>query len=157
MSVSAVSVQVHPDELTLLRGFSALVSEWLGYVMGVEALNAQMNADPEIIKVRAALSEKRGQIKGDNLISLIERGDVETYRKISAEIKLLEKTERQLKKPWEERKKPLKAASTLLKGYVITSLTQLGIPPSPRFSLSDWVVKELAKEGKGKRKKEAQQ
>jgi len=127
----------------LLRGFRDLIGERWGYFLGRRLTQQDMNqkTEPE----RKAVAEIRKEITGDNLKTIISKGDIETYESKLSAIKTARETLNKASKPFREKISPLAKAQKYLDNVAIPdALKELGTPVQPRFSLSKWIGDALA-------------
>jgi len=137
------------QELTLLRGFRDLVGERWGYFMGRRLTQQEMTEKTEA--ERKAVAEIRKDITGDNLKTIISKGDLKTYESKLSAIKTAREALIKATKPFRDKISPLAKAQRYLDNVAIPdALKELGTPVQPRFSLSKWIVPALESQKKKK-------
>ena len=132
------------QELVLLRGFRDLVAERFGYFMGRRLTQQEMNEKTE--EERKAVREVRKSI---NIEEFIQNSDLEGYKSKLQELDAARKVVSEKAKPFREKISPLTKAVRFLDNVAIPdALKELGCPVQPRFSISDYIEKQLAQQKK---------
>jgi len=126
------------------------VGERWGYFMGRRLKQAEMTEKTEA--ERKAVAEVRKAITGDNLKTIISKGDIKTYETKLSEIKTARETLNKVSAPFREKISPLARAQRYLDSVAIPdALKELGTPLQPRFALSQWIADTLAQQKQKKR------
>lgn len=133
------------EEVTLLRGFSDLVGERMGYFVGRRKKQAELN---ELTKEeREAVTTIRKGITGKNLVKLITDGNIKEYNEIVATLNTAREVVTEKSKPLRAVINPLRKAQNYIDTVCIpNALEQLGKPIQERFSLSKWVKEGMEAE-----------
>jgi len=132
------------QELVLLRGFRDLVAERFGYFMGRRLTQQEMNEKTE--EERKAVREVRKSI---NIEEFIQNSDLEGYKGKLQELDAARNVVKEKSKPFREKISPLGKAIRFLDNVAIPdALKELGTPVQPRFSISDYIEKQLAQQKK---------
>jgi len=140
---TAVAVEVE-QELTLLRGFRDLVAERFGYWMGRKLTQQEMNEATK--EERKAVREVHKSI---NIEEFITNSDIDGYKQKLEDLKGARKVVTEKSKPFREKISPLGQAIRYLDNVAIPdALKELGTPVQPRFSISDYIKKQLAQHKK---------
>jgi len=147
------TVQVVPEELTLLRGFRDIVHERWAYMLGRKLKQSEMTEKTE--KERKVVATARKDLK-DSITKIIENADMKGYVAKQESIKKANEALAEVAKPLRE---PI---SVLAKGvkYMDTvaipdALNELGKPVQPKFSLGKWLDDALVAQKNEKKKKRA--
>jgi len=137
-TAEAVAVEVE-QELTLLRGFRDLVGERFGYWMGRRLTQQEMNDTTK--EERKAVREIHKSI---NIEEFITNSDIEGYKQKLEDLKEARKVVTEKSKPFREKISPLGQAIRYLDNIAIPdALKELGTPIQPRFSISEYIQKQL--------------
>jgi len=100
---------------------------------------------------RKAVAEVRKEITGDNLKTIISKGDIKTYEAMLSKVKSARETLSKATKPFREKISPLAKAQRYLDNVAIPdALKELGTPVQPRFGLSKWINDAIASAKKKK-------
>jgi len=135
------------QEVKLLRGFRDLVAERWGYFMGRRLTQQDMTQKTEA--ERKAVAEIRKDISGDNLKTIITKGDIKTFEAKLSAVKTAREALNKASKPFREKISPLAKAQKYLDNVAIPdALKELGTPVQPRFSLSKWIGDAIASQKK---------
>jgi hypothetical protein len=161
----AVTVEAEAKRVDLLEAFAELVAERFGYYTARRLKMAEMNEKTKeerkhagkirkAISLRLKFDRKNGGYTyetGDALREAMDSGSWETYESKLKELSEVKKSIDDMAKPYREEIKPLAKAVRYLDNVAIPdSLKELGHPVQPRFSLSDWVKKQIESQKKRK-------
>ena len=142
-TVMELPVEVQ-EELSNLRGFRDLIGERWGYWFGRKMKQQEMSEATK--EERKAVSEIR---KGIKIEEFIQNSDLDGYNAKMKEIKEAREVVTKKAKPFLEKISPLSKAVRFLDSVAIPdALKQLGTPVQPRFSLSEFIAKQLEQQKK---------
>ena len=150
VAITKEVLQTLPKEvqqrLTLLRGMLDLVHERWGYFLGRRITQQEMN--DASTEERKAVREIQKEIR-DNLEDYIRNSNIDEYLAKQKALKTARETVSEKTKPFRDKISPLRKAQKYLDTVAIPdALKELGKPVVPRFSLSEWVDKQIKAEKK---------